>query len=118
MGVYMHMQPIRQRWHGVSRATDKCFWQAEHIGHAFVTSALHGCYHEIVDRDTARPTTSCWGTHMEPNVPRTKASLSRAMMRLGVLMRLTCHHHAHCASGSISRYPRCHMTMAVFQFEA
>ena len=55
---------------------------------------------------------------MEPNVPSTKASLSRAMMRLGVLMRLTCHHHADGASGCISGSPGCRVRMMVVHLRA
>ena len=51
-------------------------------------------------------------THMEPNVPRTKASLSRLMMRLGVLTWLTCHHHADNTSANSDACHGRHMTLA------
>ena len=113
----MQMQPSRERRY-VSLKGIQMFAAGRLIGHGLVTAALHSGCHEIIDMDTARLATSCWDTHMEPNVPRTKASLSRAMMRLGVSMRLTCHNHANFTSGSINGCHKCHMILALLHFRA
>ena len=97
-----------------------CFWQAEHMSHALVTAAFMEAVMASYDRHghceaSCRSQANSECTHMEPNVPRTKASLSRLMMRLGVLIWLTCHHHA---GSSIRNQQSCHgihVTLAVHE---